>query len=224
MSESIQPNNLKNSLIGIGFIALAALGYYNLDLHSKVAALENQISTPAHSVPVQISGQPLSQASPATGHTTNNLGQTITNSMPDPFQTLLAMRQNPDEMIRQMQQQMQNMDMAMNQFMSGNQGQIQQASSTSFGQPDIKVTDEKNAYEVVIDVPKDSNVQVNTSLDGGHQFTVNGTVKNELKNDNEYVNSVSQFSRSMYLSDAVKQDGIKTQNKGNQIVITLPKV
>jgi HSP20 family molecular chaperone IbpA len=224
MSESIQPNNLKNSLIGIGFIALAALGYYNWDLHSKVAALENQISTPAHSVPVQISGQPLSQASPATGRTTNNLGQTTTNSMPAPFQTLLAMRQNPDEMIRQMQQQMQNMDMAMNQFMSGNQGQIQQASSTSFGQPDIKVTDEKNAYEVVIDVPKDSNVQVNTSLDGGHQFTVNGTVKNELKNDNEYVNSVSQFSRSMYLSDAVKQDGIKTQNKGNQIVITLPKV
>ncbi len=207
---------LNRGLIAAGFVALAvvgsSLGYENWQLQNRVNTLETsllQMQENAVSLATNSNASPQGRAQFNTGQIPGYV---------DPW------AQSPQELLQEMQQRMQQLNLAM----SGRFGSLQDPTASNgkamnIQQPEIQVKNEKKAYEVVIDVPAGADVDVSTRFDG-HQFTLNGTVKNELKNQQQEVTAISRFSRSMYLPDNVDEAAMTTKNKGDQIVITLPKI
>lgn len=129
-------------------------------------------------------------------------------------------KQSPQDMFDAMRKQM---DKMMNNFTAQSVFPGQNAVQFSAEQPSIALNDDKDAYQVVIDIPKGAEVNLNTELND-HELTLQGSVKNQVKNEHQQFSSVNQFTRSFYLADSVKQSDMKTTQSDNKIIITLPKV
>ena len=127
--------------------------------------------------------------------------------------------QNPQDLFKAMQQQMDNM---MNSFSAQSPFSSQNSALFSAQQPDIQLKDQKDVYKVYIDIPKGAQVNLNTEFEN-HELTIKGSVKDNVKNAHQQFSSVNQFSRTLYLADAVKQGDMQTTQSDNKIIITLPK-
>lgn len=126
---------------------------------------------------------------------------------------------NPQNVFDEMRKQM---DKMMDSFSAQSPFSNQNSFQFSVGQPKIELKDEKDNYEVDIGIPKGAEVNLNTKLED-HEFTVEGSVTNDVKNEHQQFNSINQFARSFYLDDDVKESGMRTTQSDDKIIITLPK-
>ncbi len=100
-------------------------------------------------------------------------------------------------------------------------------SSMGFGDdPEFAFRENADSYQVTINIPKGSKVEINTSVKG-RDLTVEGkvTVEQQKQNQGNRLQSLQtrQFARTFKLPGDVDVLGIRTESKSDQTVITLPK-
>jgi len=182
----------KKAFFVVGILAIGGLGYFSWHLNNEVQALKQQQQDNPFAMT-----QPLSQP------------------LFDPW----SKQQNPQSMFDEMRKQM---DRMMNSFSAQSPFSGQSTSMFSAKQPDIQLKDEKNEYEVDINIPKGAEVSLNTQF-ADQNLTIKGSVKNSVKNEHQQFSSINQFDRTFYLADTVKQGDMKTTQSDDKIIITLPK-
>jgi HSP20 family molecular chaperone IbpA len=123
------------------------------------------------------------------------------------------------------------MQQQMNQWLQGSPfglgaGPGSNLFSLGSAQPDIRIEEDADAFQVYIEVPEGSDIELNTEVDG-QRLTVSGTIRAALNNlDNGFntrFQSSSQFSRQFTLSSPVDSLAMTKETDQDQVIITLPK-
>lgn len=98
--------------------------------------------------------------------------------------------------------------------------------SLASAQPDIRIEEDADAFQVYITVPEGSEIELNTEVDG-QRLTVSGTIRAALDNSGNGFStrfqSSSQFSRQFTLSSPVDSLAMTKETDQDQVIITLPK-
>ncbi|MES2626739.1 MAG: Hsp20 family protein [Pseudomonadota bacterium] len=157
--------------------------------------------------------------SPFGGNSPSNNPQNLLGNQNDPFADFDRLQQ---EMMDHMQQLMAG-GMPNSLFDNDSFGF---GSSLSAQQPDVNLSENDEAYVIIIDIPQDSDAEVSASVDG-NELNIEGkiTVKNaSSSNGSSFTSSQSsQFARSMPLPADADPDGLTNVTEENQVVITIPK-
>lgn len=137
----------------------------------------------------------------------------------DPFQRLQQMQLQMDQLFNGMP------GGSMNFSLSGPGGFS--AFSSAMRQPEIAVQESDEEYRVIIAVADGSEVELNTAL-VDNTLSISAQVRSEITNSNggfqSSSTSVSQFSRSIALDEAVDATGLRTEKTAEEIIITIPKI
>lgn len=148
----------------------------------------------------------------------NDPQQPPTNFVPAPFPA------DPFSSIQQMQQRFDSMFGSMG-FGSWN-GQPGAISGFGTGTPTIKLQETPDEYQVVIDVPEDQAIDLNTSIED-NALSIEGRIKatanNNRTNFAASVFSQSQFSRTIRLPEPVDPFGLTSRATKDGIVVSIPK-
>lgn len=147
--------------------------------------------------------------------------QTPSNGIPvDPFFDQ-SQAWDPMQQFQQMQQQMNQM--LHSAFASGT---VPQSSMTMGQRAQVEFEDEGKQYEVIVHVPDHQQAEVHSRIEGD-RLSVSGKISNQKSSSNDgfhsSMTSISQFSESFYLPDAVNEADMVTRQDGNDIKIILPK-
>ena len=140
-----------------------------------------------------------------------------------------AQKWDPTREFEAMQKQM---DQAMNQLQK--EFSFDQPFFGKFGvglsgaQPAISIKETNKAFEVTETVPEGQDVNVKTEVDG-NRLSISGEVSSEYDDDSIFGSrgtgkSVQRFSQTVTLASAVDQSKMSTVQKGDKMIITLPKV
>ena len=129
-----------------------------------------------------------------------------------------------DKQFSQMQNQMDNM---MRQMSRGHSIFSQHGFGLSPSSPKITMNEDADKYKVTVQVPEGEDVEINTDLTD-NQLTISGKVRQQSSTDSSGAQrqslAISQFSQSLSLPGPVDNAHMKEEDKGNQIVITIPKI
>ncbi|WLQ16496.1 hypothetical protein O5O45_11250 [Hahella aquimaris] len=184
---------------GVGLAAVAGLGYYTWELNQKVEALEAR-NTPNINLPLSAAPDPWPK----------NWDPWSDNW--DPSGQFAEMQKRMDEMMKHMA--------------PGNSTFSMQGFGLSSPGPNIEVDENAKEYRVTVTVPEGEKVELNADLDGD-TLKISGKVRSESESNSGGLAgktvSASQFSQSMTLTDPVIESGMTINNKGKEIVITIPK-
>lgn len=193
---------------------ISGLTYYNWQLNKRLhqqPAL-TQLQNPS---------QNLSQ------HPSQNNGTATDPFLDNPFfhnQMLGNQQQQNWDPMQQIQQMQQHMNQMFSSAFGG--GAFPQSSMTLGQQAQVEMQDEGKQYEVIVHVPDHQQAEVHSEIDGD-RLSVSGKISNERNtNNNDFhssMTSISQFSQSFYLPDAVNESEMVTKQDGNDIKIILPK-
>jgi len=131
---------------------------------------------------------------------------------------------DPNGQFAQMQK---HMDELMQQMMPGDPLFSQHGFGLSPSSPEVRLDEDSDAYTVVVKVPKGEDLSLNTTLDD-NQLTISGEVKDTSDDRSSgnfvgHAQSISQFSQTITLAEPVDEAGMQVDNKGKDIVITIPK-
>jgi HSP20 family protein len=94
--------------------------------------------------------------------------------------------------------------------------------------PSINVKEEKNRFDIRVDLPETENSNIDVRLDG-QQLTIEVIRKNKIekKNENQHLlpqeSRMRKFSHTLTLPSPVKQDGMQTHFNNGVLEITVPK-
>jgi HSP20 family molecular chaperone IbpA len=101
--------------------------------------------------------------------------------------------------------------------------------SSSFGtqnQPRFNYEETPDAYVVTVDIPDDSNIELNTEVNG-QELTIEGKVTVEENNSNNGSSFTSrqtqQFAQTFSLPADVDPLGITNETKDSKVIITIPR-
>lgn len=145
----------------------------------------------------------------------------LSDPIPDPF---LPDLNDPFTSLRQMQEQA---DRLFGSIAGINVPGIASVFSPAAGSPEIHVNETDKDFQIVVEVPKDSRVDLQTDVED-NTVHVAGTITQDTssaaRNLNSTFRSRSQFSRSIELPEPVNPLAIRTEQQGDEIVITLPKI
>lgn len=143
----------------------------------------------------------------------------------DPFGWPSTLPMDPFTSMQQMQQQLDSFFGSMragSAFPSAGFGQLR----SSLAAPAIEVEETPNEYRVTITVAPETEIELNTSLEG-NALTIEGIVKRESadqrSNFRASMISQSQFSRTIELPKAVDPLGMSTGKTDAGIVILIPR-
>lgn len=247
--ETTQHNVLISILFAILICLIAVLGFFTWNLSAQVRNLQTtqdqQSSTPPATASIQTqSARPQAVPLPGSPNQQNgqlqgqqNGGSTPVNPNPanpfsglndpfgDPFDDSWPGFMNPGDSFAEMQQRMDElMDSMTRGFPFFNQEDF------GFGfmneGPVVSMTEDSDAYLIVIEVPDGQEVEVNTEVEG-NMLMVSGSVRNERDESSSGINSrsmqESRFSQSVYLPEAVDEDAITIDRNTDEIVVTVPK-
>jgi len=93
-------------------------------------------------------------------------------------------------------------------------------------QPQIKVLESEEEYRVTIPIAEGSDIDLATDL-ADRTLSISAEVRSQSSSGgNRHISrsSVSQFSRSIVLDEAVDATGMRTEKRASEIVITIPKL
>lgn len=125
----------------------------------------------------------------------------------------------------QMDKQMQQMRQQMNSLFSG-ATLPGNAVTFSLQSPDIELEETADDFRVVINVPENSEIELNTDVED-QEVTVSGKVSAQMDRSGNGFNgqfiSSSQFSRRFDLPGEVDELGVRTENSDNGLVVVIPK-
>ena len=228
------------AVAGVGLLGWQ--GWNTHQLHQQVVALQQQLAAGGNAqspVPRANSG-PL--APPATGSAPQQ-NSPLTPQGPTPLSPNADPFWGGQDPFADMQRMQQQMHQHMQDLLSGLgfdqpgaslfdmdplQGGLGFGSSMGFGD-DPKFTFKENAdnYQLTIDIPQGSKVEINTSVHG-RDLTVEGKVTAEQQSQNNKGGSYRsrqsrQFARTFSLPGDVDALGIRNETSGDHVVITLPK-
>jgi HSP20 family molecular chaperone IbpA len=101
--------------------------------------------------------------------------------------------------------------------------------SSSFGlqnQPQFSYEETGDAYVVTVDIPEDSNIELNTEVNG-RELTIEGkvTVEENSSNTGSAFTSrqTQQFAQTFSLPDDVDPLGITNETRDSKVIITIPR-
>jgi len=154
----------------------------------------------------------------------DNTPMTGSNRTWDPDAEFKAMQKQMDQAMRHMQKEFNSDQPFFDKFGIGLSGT----------QPEITMKETDKAYEVTVTVPEGQQVNVKTDVDG-NTLSISGEVSSEDDRHSIFGNnsilgnsgtskSVQRFSQTVTLASAVDQNKISTIQKGDKMIITLPKV
>lgn len=224
--EKTQKYPLSDILIGALLCLLVVLSVFTWNLATEVrnlqTATQQQNPASAEVTPVtQVQNAPLTQSQQGNNAPASSNPLAGFN---DPFMDSFFIR--PSSSFAEMQQ---HMDELMNSMTQGfpffNQEDFGFGLISSG--PAITMTENSDAYRIVIAIPEGQEVEVNTELNNNF-LMVSGSVKSERDESISGFSSrsmqESRFSQSLYLSDAVDEAGMQVERNDNEIVITVPKL
>lgn len=226
MMEKIQKYPLSDILVGAVLCLLIMLSVFTWNLATEVRNLQTatQQQSPA---PTEVTPVAKVQNAPATQNQQANNAQASTDPFPgfnDPFADGFFIR--PGSSFSEMQQRMDELMNSMTQgFPFFNQEDFGFGLISSG--PAISMTENSDAYRIVIAIPEGQEVEVNTELNNNF-LMVSGSVKSERDESVSGFSSrsmqESRFSQSLFLSDAIDEAGMQVERSDNEIVITVPKL
>lgn len=239
-------NRSKIAVAAAGAIAVGVMawqGWHTYQLQQQLTQLQQQVTGTAAAGPQPLAATPLPPTTaPALPPLSNSspfnsppFNSPPSNSPPgsiDPFWG----GQDPFADMQKMQQQLHQ---RMQQLMSGSgfdkdfdsffdldpfQGGFGFGSTMGFGgEPHFEFKDANKNYEVAIDIPQGSNVEINTQMQG-RELTIEGKVTSEQQTQGKATSrQTQQFARTFTLPADADSVGITTSNHNGKVVITIPK-
>lgn len=202
-------------------------------MHDQLTALQQQVGNTSNAAilpaPGQLQPQPVVPALPpnAGGNPLNIDPNGLAGSQNDPFADFDRIQ---NEMMERMQRMMAGnlpgglLDDDLFGFGGGNNFGFGGSAATQ--QPQLNMTEDKDAYVITIPIPEDSNAEVSASVEGS-ALSIEGKIT--TKNDNSTNGSAftstrsSQFARTMPLPPDADPDGLTNVTEDNQVIITIPK-
>ena len=183
-------------------VAIAIQGYALWRVQTQLTAL-GQDQDPAATLEERILSQLDQSRRPPTGQ--------------DPF---AAFPPDPFTSIQQLQSRIDSL------FGTVGPGDWSGRPGFALGAPDIELTKTAVAYEVLVRVPMDKTLEVNTSIDA-NALSIEGTIATEANraqnNFGASVFSQSRFSRTIRLPEPVDALGLTNRTTEDGILITIPK-
>jgi len=203
---------ITRSLAAAAVITISILGLYSWHLTQELAAAQSDSA---------------SAASPALMEKLGNLAQQQQQSFASDFPALI----DPGAFFGgtgPAQQLQQHMD-ALFRSLS--------APAASFGfsspllgdlhQPQINVLESEEEYRVTIPIAEGIDIDLATDL-ADRTLSISAEVRSQISNSSgsrhTSQSSISQFSRSIVLDEAVDATGMRTEKRADEIVITIPKL
>lgn len=228
--DKTQKFSLSDILIGALLCLSIVLSIFTWNLASEVRSLQSATQQPAvsnmDSSATQVQSAPSVQSQP--GIQQRNNGQASTDpfaGLNDPFSNNWPGFMNPGNSFAEMRQRMDELMNSMTQgFPFFNQEDFGFGLISSG--PAISMTEDSEAYRVVIAIPEGQEVEVNTDLND-NLLVISGSVKSERDESVSGFNSrsmqESRFSQSLYISDAVDEADMQVERNDSEIIITVPK-
>jgi HSP20 family molecular chaperone IbpA len=230
--------NMQNKVVipVLAVLLLASAGFAGWQAWSlgqmseQLTALQQQVgNTNTNALPARNPLQPQTPVPSAPPNSSNglNLGPNgLLGNQNDPFADFDRLQ---EEMLDRMQQMMGgNMPGGLldDDFFGFGSNIFNFGSGLNAGQPQVKMTEDDDAYVITIPIPEDSNAEVSASVEGS-ALNIEGkfTTKNDGTNNGSVFTSTqsSQFARSMPLPPDADPDGLTNVTEEHQVVITIPK-
>ncbi len=192
-----------SATVGVCLVAMASLGYYAWTAKHEMdmfqAKSEAVLAEPA-----------LSLTDPKSG--------TV-----DPFI-------DPQMHLRNFSDLQKRMDEMMNRAFTGQPFFNHKDFDSVFGagtlSPEVSVTESPDEYQVTVRVPQGQAIDLNTEI-SGNLLEISGDLKNSTESNTGNViqksYSSSHFSQTLSLSEPVIESAMKTEHKGDNIIIHIPK-
>ena len=185
-------------------IALAAQSYYLFGINARLEKLQQSaVSVPTSSLDELFQPDP---STTATSAPWSGFG------WPDPFTSLDQIQKDLDSWF--------------NNWPGSSGIGSPRGFSFSTSTPDIELNESKDDYEIVVQVPQNTEVDLRTDVEDD-VVTVRGTMNQETgSNAGNLASSFtahSQFTRSIRLPGPVDPLAMHTDRDGEKIIITLPK-
>lgn len=152
----------------------------------------------------------------------NMLSQTLPNMQPKNIDTWMSPWGNNDRFSALHEQ----MNQMMNQMVPGGSIFSHGGFGLSNSSPTVSIEDSDDAYIVSVSVPEGQEITFDTKVEN-ETLTVSGIVKAKSESQSNGVlnhgSSVSQFSKSLTLTDAIDEVGITIEQKDDQFIVHVPK-
>ncbi|MAY01699.1 MAG: hypothetical protein CMQ38_01830 [Gammaproteobacteria bacterium] len=230
--ETQQRNVLVSVIFTVLICLIAALAFFTWNLSNEVQALRENNAQPGNITSQAAANNSFattepSGPAPAAPNTSGNSPADPVDPLPgftDPFSNNWPGFMDPGGQIAEMQRRM---DELMNSMTRGYPFFNQQDFGFGFSSsPTVSMTEDSEAYRVVIEVPEGQEIELNTELNN-NVLVVSGSVRSLREEGNSGLSSrsmqESRFSQSMHLPGDIDEAGMTVDRQDNEIIVTVPK-
>jgi len=206
---------------------ISALGIYSWQLRQELAEVQGgTISDASESLREKLEDLASRKSAPDDFSSLFDPGMAFNGFAPS--QQLQQMQQRMDELFNSMTSVGGNSSLGLGGFGSGGFGfGLGGSSPWQLQQPQIDLQESDKEYRITLSIADGSEIELETQLED-QTLSISAEVRSEIRNSSGNMqsssSSVSQFSRSIFLDEAVDATGLKTEKDADEIVITVPKV
>ena len=204
---------------------IGALGIYSWQLRQELAVAQGSTASES-SEPLREKLEALADRQSATDNFPSLFDPGMNFNGFNPSQQLQQMQQRMDELFNSMTAPGGSLGSGLGGFGLGGFGPAG-SSSWQLQQPNIDLQESDKDYRITLSIADGSEIELETELED-QTLSISAEVRSEIRNNSGNMqsssSSVSQFSRSIFLDEAVDATGLKTEKGADEIVITIPKL